>query len=127
MEFKLYYCSHCKNIAWKIVDKGVPLFCCGQKMEELVPNTSDGAVEKHVPVVEKKEHGSGYAVSVKVGSVEHPMAEDHWIGFVAAVADDTLTVKQLNPGEKPELNTFSSDGKVTAYEWCNLHGYWSGT
>ena len=73
MEFKLYYCTHCGNIIFKVVDKGVPVMCCGQKMEELVPNTTDAAQEKHVPVVEKTPHGSGSSVTVKVGSVEHPM------------------------------------------------------
>lgn len=126
MEFKLYKCAHCGNIVFKVVDKGVPVFCCGQKMEELTPNTTDGALEKHVPVVEKKEHGSGYSVNVKVGSVEHPMLPEHWIEFIAAVTGDTVTIKQLHPGDKPELHTFSSSEDVTAYEWCNLHGYWTG-
>ena len=71
MELKLYRCAHCGNIIFKVVDKGVPVMCCGQKMEELVPNTTDGAMEKHVPVVERTAHGSGYSVSVKVGSVAH--------------------------------------------------------
>ena len=74
MEFKLYRCAHCGNVIFKVVDKGVPVMCCGQKMEEFVPNTTDGAMEKHVPAVEKTAHGSGYSVSVKVGSVEHPIA-----------------------------------------------------
>ena len=72
MEFKLYYCTHCGNIIFKVVDKGVPVMCCGQKMEELVPNTTDAAQEKHVPVVEKTPHGSGRSVTMKVGSEEHP-------------------------------------------------------
>ena len=79
MEFKLYRCAHCGNVIFKVVDKGVPVMCCGQKMEEFVPNTTDGAMEKHVPAVEKTAHGSGYSVSVKVGSVEHPMLPEHYI------------------------------------------------
>ena len=126
MTFKLYKCSHCGNIAFKVVDKGVHLVCCGQPMEELVPNTTDGALEKHVPVVEKKEHGSGYSVSVKVGSVEHPMLPEHWIEFIALASDNTVTLKYLNPGDKPEMRTFSATDDVTAYELCNLHGYWAG-
>ena len=89
MELKLYRCAHCGNIVYKVVDKGVPVFCCGEKMEELVPNTTDGALEKHVPVVEKTAHGSGYSVSVKVGSVEHPMLPEHFIQLIAAASGDT--------------------------------------
>lgn len=73
MELKLYRCAHCGNVAFKLVDKGVPLFCCGQKMDELVPNTTDGALEKHVPAVSR----DGKEVSVQVGSVIHPMLEEH--------------------------------------------------
>ena len=126
MEFKLYYCTHCGNIIFKVVDKGVPVMCCGQKMEELVPNTTDAAQEKHVPVVEKTPHGSGSSVTVKVGSVEHPMLPEHYISFIAAVYGDTVTMKFPKPGDKPELKTFVRGDKVEAYEICNLHGYWKG-
>ena len=118
MEFKLYRCAHCGNVIFKVVDKGVPVMCCGQKMEELVPNTTDGALEKHVPVVEKTPHGSGASVTVKVGSVEHPMLPEHFITFIAAVDGDP------KPRHRPELNTFARGDKVEAYEICNLHGYW---
>ena len=126
MEFKLYKCAHCGNIIYKVVDKGVPVMCCGQKMEELKPNTTDGAFEKHVPVVEKNAHGSGYSVTVKVGSVTHPMLEEHYIPLIAAVTDDTVTIRFHKPGDAPELKTFSKSGKVEAYEICNLHGFWKG-
>ena len=126
MEFKLYYCTHCGNIIFKVVDKGVPVMCCGQKMEELVPNTTDAAQEKHVPVVEKTPHGSGSSVTVKVGSVEHPMLPEHYISFIAAVDGDTVTMKFPKPGDKPERRTFVRGDKVEAYEICNLHGYWKG-
>ena len=127
MEFKLYYCTHCGNIIFKVVDKGVPVMCCGQKMEELVPNTTDGALEKHVPVVEKAPHGSGSSVTVKVGSVEHPMLPEHYIPLIAAVTEDTVVMKFPKPGDKPELRTFQyGEGKLTAYELCNLHGFWKG-
>ena len=124
MEFKLYRCAHCGNIIFKVVDKGVPVMCCGQKMEEIVPNTTDGALEKHVPVVERSAHGSGSSVTVKVGSVEHPMLPEHYIPLIAAVTEDTVVMKFPKPGDKPELRTFSTDGAVKAYEICNLHGYW---
>ena len=127
MELKLYRCAHCGNIIFKVVDKGVPVMCCGQKMEELVPNTTDAAVEKHVPVVERTAHGSGYSVSVKVGSVAHPMQPEHWINLIAAVSGDTVTIRLPKPGDEPELRTFVyGQEPVTAYEYCNLHGYWKG-
>ena len=124
MEFKLYRCAHCGNVVWKLVDKGVPVICCGEPMQEIVPNTTDGALEKHVPAVEKTVHGAGYSVTVKVGSVEHPMLEEHYIPIIAAVTGDTVTVRFPKPGDKPELRSFSQDGDVTAYELCNLHGFW---
>ena len=117
MEFKLYRCAHCGNVIFKVVDKGVPVMCCGQKMEEITPNTTDAAQEKHVPVVEKTAHGSGNSVTVKVGGVEHPMLPEHYISLIAVVDGDTVTMK---------LKTFCRSDKVEAYEICNLHGFWKG-
>lgn len=126
MEMKLYHCAHCGNIVFKVVDKGVPVVCCGEPMQELVPNTTDGALEKHVPVVEKTAHGSGYSVTVKVGSVTHPMLPEHYINLIAAVSGDTVTFRFPKPGDEPELKTFTREEKVEAYEYCNLHGFWKG-
>lgn len=119
MEFKLYRCNHCGNLAFKVKDSGVPLVCCGEKMQEVVPNTTDGALEKHVPVVEA---GKG-TVTIKVGAVTHPMLPEHYIEFIAAATGDTVSIKYLKPGQAPEY-TLSADGEVTAYELCNLHGFW---
>lgn len=124
MELKLYRCAHCGNVVFKVVDKGVPVFCCGEAMQELVPNTTDGALEKHVPVVEKTQHGPGLSVNVKVGSVEHPMLPEHYIPIIAAVTGDTVTMRFPKPGDEPALRVFTTDGEVTAYELCNLHGFW---
>ena len=124
MEFKLYRCAHCGNIILKVVDKGVPVICCGEPMAELVPNTTDGAMEKHVPVVEQEAHGSGYSTTVKVGSVPHPMLPEHYIPLIAAVGDDTMVLKFPKPGDAPELKSFFRTQQVSAYELCNLHGFW---
>lgn len=121
MEFKLYRCAHCGNVAFKAVDSGVPLVCCGEKMGELIPGTTDGALEKHVPVVKR----DGDKVSIQVGSVVHPMLPEHYIQIIAAVGEDTVTIRLPKAGDKPVLNTVM-DGKVTAYELCNLHGFWKG-
>lgn len=121
MELKLYKCAHCGNIAYKVVDKGVPLVCCGEKMGELIANTSDGAYEKHVPAIETTEG----ITTIKVGSVAHPMLPEHYIQFIAAVGDNTVSIKYLKPGEAPEY-TLRTEGSVKAYEYCNLHGFWIG-
>ncbi len=121
MEFKLYQCEHCGNIIFKAYNSGVPVVCCGEKMGEMKANVTDGAREKHVPVVTQK----GNEVTVTVGSVMHPMVEEHYIPIIAAVAEDTVVFKFPKPGQEPVLNTVLP-GKATAYEWCNLHGLWKG-
>lgn len=119
---KFYQCSHCKNIITYVDNKGVPVMCCGEKMQELVPGTVDAAQEKHVPVVEKK----GNKVSVKVGSVTHPMLEEHSIIFIAIETKNGSQIKYLKPGEEPAAEFALADGDefVAAYEYCNLHGLW---
>ena len=121
-ELKLYRCLTCGNIIEMVVDKGVPVMCCGKPMEVLVPNTSDGAGEKHVPVVEVK----GNKVVVKVGEVEHPMVEAHYIQFIYVETNKGIMKKYLNPEEVPVAEfVLGEDEKVIAvYEYCNLHGLW---
>ena len=91
-------------------------------MTELVPNTTDAAQEKHVPVVEVK----GNTVKVSVGSVAHPMLEEHFIQFIILETKQGFQKKDLKPGEKPEALFALADGDeaVAAYEYCNLHGLW---
>ncbi|MGI6033947.1 MAG: desulfoferrodoxin family protein [Coriobacteriales bacterium] len=122
VDIKFYICSHCGNIITKIVDGGPIPVCCGETMTELVPNTVDAAQEKHVPVIAI----DGQTVTVKVGEVEHPMAEDHYIQFIALHTTAGLQISQLKPGDKPEA-TFAvpADAKVVeAFEHCNKHGLW---
>ena len=119
---QFYICEHCGNIVTFVKSSGVPVMCCGQKMTELIPGTTDAAVEKHVPVIQAE----GAQVTVTVGSVEHPMLPEHYISMIAAVDGDTVTMKFPKPGEKPELKTFCRSEKVEAYEICNLHGFWKG-
>ena len=119
---KFYRCEHCGNIITFVHSAGVPVMCCGQKMTELVPGTTDGAAEKHVPVVEVQ----GSTVQVKVGSVEHPMLPEHFIQFIAIETKHGSQIKYLQPGEKPQASFVLADGDqlVDAYEYCNLHGLW---
>ena len=104
-----------------VEDKGVPVMCCGQKMTELVAGTTDAAQEKHVPVVEK----DGSKVKVKVGSVEHPMMDEHYIQWVCLETENGSQIKYLKPGTKPEAEfTLDNDQLKAVYEYCNLHGLW---
>ena len=120
MELKLYYCAHCGNVVYKVVDRGVPVMCCGEKMIEVNPNTTDAAVEKHVPVIEV----SGHAATISVGSVTHPMEDDHYIPMIAAVNGNKVTFASLKPGEEPKAVVPYEGGKIEAYEFCNKHGFW---
>ncbi|MCI7262831.1 MAG: desulfoferrodoxin family protein [Otoolea sp.] len=119
---KFYICEHCGNIITFMKNAGVPVMCCGQKMTELVPGTSDGAVEKHVPAVSVE----GQKVVVKVGEAEHPMLEAHYIQWIALETESGVQIKNLKPGEKPEAVFLLPEGEkaVAAYEYCNLHGLW---
>ena len=88
--------------------------------EEILPNTTDGAYEKHVPVIEHQ----GDHVIVKVGSVEHPMLEAHYIQWILLETATGYQKKDLNPGEKPEADFAVTEPVIAAYEYCNLHGLW---
>ena len=119
---KFYVCEHCGNIVTFLKNTGVPVMCCGQKMTELVPGTTDAAVEKHVPAVEVE----GSVVRVKVGSVEHPMLPEHSIQWVAVETDQGSQIKYLQPGQAPQASFVLAEGEklVAVYEYCNLHGLW---
>lgn len=122
MEQKFYVCEHCGNIVEVVKDAGVPIVCCGQKMTELVAGTTDAAVEKHVPVYEVADG----RVSVKVGEVEHPMVEAHYIEWVFLQTNKGTQMKKLSPEQKPEVVfAICEDETVEAvYAYCNLHGLW---
>lgn len=119
---KLLKCPICGNIVEMIEDKGVPVMCCGKPMVELNANTTDGALEKHVPVVEIKDD----TLFVKVGSVEHPMLEEHYITMIIVELENKVLRVNLKPNEKPEavFALGGYKGTVKVYEYCNLHGLW---
>ena len=120
--FEVYQCEACGNIV-EVLNAGKgELVCCGKPMNLLKENTVDAAKEKHVPVVEKTAAG----FKVKVGEVAHPMEENHYIQWVEIIADRKAYRQFLKPGEAPEA-TFTIDAnKVTAREYCTLHGLWKG-
>jgi superoxide reductase len=119
---KLYKCAHCGNIVEMVEDRGVNPVCCGELMQELVANTTDAAQEKHVPVIEQE----GNKVVVKVGSVEHPMLEEHHISFIILETNKGVQRKALDPVGAPVAEFVLGEGEevVAAYEYCNLHGFW---
>lgn len=118
----IYQCKICGNVI-EVVHAGKgELVCCGTPMTHMVAGTSDGAAEKHVPVIEKIDGG----YKVKVGSVAHPMLDVHWIEFIELICEKCGKVqrKYLKPGEQPEAEFTSESDKVTAREYCNVHGLW---
>ncbi|MDO4393194.1 MAG: desulfoferrodoxin family protein [Bacillota bacterium] len=119
---KFFRCDHCGNFVGMIKDSGVPMMCCGQKMTEVVAGTTDAAVEKHVPVVTV----GGSSVKVVIGSVEHPMVEEHYIEWVAIETEKGVQRKVLKAGNMPKVEfALTADDKfIAAYAYCNLHGLW---
>ena len=119
---KFYVCKHCGNIIAYAEESGVPVVCCGEKMSELVPNTTDAAMEKHVPVITTTAN----LVTVSIGAVEHPMTDAHFIKWIALQTKEGNQRKTLKPGEKPSacFALCEGDEVVAAYAYCNLHGLW---
>lgn len=119
---KFYVCETCGNFVGMIKESGVPMMCCGKNMTELVPGTSDGAVEKHVPVF----CVDGNKVTVTVGAVDHPMADVHYIEWIAVETEKGAQRKTLKPGDAPkaEFALTDDDSVVAVYAYCNLHGLW---
>lgn len=120
MVTKFYKCRHCGNVIEKVVDSGVQVVCCGENMQELIPNTVDASAEKHVPVVTDLGDGT---MQVKVGSVEHPMLPEHHIVFIYVETERGGI--RVNLKDKPEAVVCTcTDKPVVVYEYCNLHGLW---
>ena len=117
---QIYKCEVCGNIVEMLHAGAGQLVCCGQPMNLCRENTVDAAKEKHVPVIEKTAAG----IKVTVGSVPHPMEQDHYIEWIEIVADGKAYRKFLNPGEAPEATFEIQAEKITAREYCNMHGLW---
>ncbi len=117
----LYICEICGNIVEVVLDGAGVLVCCGEEMKELKPQSTDGGIEKHVPVIEHL----GTSHVIKVGSIPHPMVNEHYIQFIEALSKDGryLKRKYLNPNEEPEMVIKCMDDKeFFAREYCNIHG-----
>ena len=122
MEQRFFVCENCGNIIAMVKPSGVPVMCCGRKMKEIVPNTTDAAQEKHVPAWSKE----GNLVKVQVGSIAHPMIPAHYIEWVSLQTKAGNQRKALHPEQAPEVTFALTDGdEVEAvYAYCNLHGLW---
>ncbi len=122
MEQKFLYCKHCGKIVAVVNETGVPVKCCGETMQVLTPNTVEASNEKHLPVYERE----GNLLTVKVGSVAHPMEEKHYIQWVSLQTAQGNQRKVLTPDAAPEVKfLIADDDEVQAvYAYCNLHGLW---
>ena len=120
-EIRFFKCNHCGNIIGVIHNAGVPMMCCGEKMQELIPGTVEAAVEKHIPVVKVE----GNTVTVNVGEVSHPMTEEHLIQWVYLQTTKGGQRKNLIAGQEPVVTFALSDEEpVAVYAYCNLHSLW---
>ena len=120
---QVYRCNVCGNII-EVLHTGVgELVCCGQPMELLQEKVADTELEKHVPVIEATDSG----IKVKVGDVPHPTEEKHYIEWVEIIADGKNCRIFLKPGEKPEVDFDIKPQKVTAREYCSIHGLWKSS
>lgn len=119
---KYFSCKTCGNVIEFAKESGIPVVCCGQTMTELVPGTSDGAAEKHVPAVTV----DGNKITVQIGAVEHPMTEAHYIEWIVVETEKGSQKVKLTPADRPiaEFLLTEDDAFVAAYEYCNLHGLW---
>ncbi len=120
-ELKFYQCQSCGNMIIKLVDKKMPVMCCGQVMKEIEANTTEAASEKHIPVATLNQ---GF-LEVNVGSAQHPMDESHHITFVAIQTKKGITVNYLDPKDLPTTKFYIGETQVlSVYAYCNLHGLW---
>jgi desulfoferrodoxin ferrous iron-binding domain len=118
---KFFICSHCKNLVGMIFSSGAPITCCGDVMQEIKANSTEAALEKHVPVITTE----GNKVSVQVGSALHPMTEEHYIQWIYLETEHGGQRKALKPGSAPEAVFYLEDDKpLAAFAYCNLHGLW---
>ncbi len=116
---KICKCKNCGNVIEMLDDNGGMILCCGEEMERLIPEASDGAREKHVPVITKDDD----EIIVSVGSVKHPMDDDHYINWIALETDNNVIRTTLVPGGEPEARFPYIKGSIV-YAYCDKHGLW---
>ena len=119
---KFYKCSKCGKIITLLNKTSIPTLCCGEEMAEIIAGTVEASREKHIP----KYLISGDVVTVEVGSVIHPMSEEHFIEFIVVESESGYQIKKLKPSDAPKAEFILSSGNdiVAVYAYCNLHGLW---
>jgi superoxide reductase len=118
---ELYHCTLCGNVIEVAYPGSTPFICCGKEMEKLEAKSVDTGTEKHRPVVE----ASGAGITVKVGSVEHPMTAEHHIAFIEVLTADKVCRAELSPDGKPQASfPIALKDVLTVRSYCNLHGLW---
>ncbi len=121
MSTTFYKCNLCGNVILKTVDSGAPVVCCGHNMEELVAQTSESGKEKHLPVVTRPYEN---IIHVSVGSVPHPMTEEHFIRFIYLETENGGQIAYLTANDAPKASFCCKEKPTAVYEYCNLHGLW---
>ncbi len=119
---RFFICRRCGNIVAFIHRSGVPVVCCGENMQEIIPNSVDAAGEKHLPVISVE----GNTVTVAVGSAPHPMSAEHYIQWISLECEHGNQRKELAPGDEPKavFELSADDCPLAAYAYCNLHSLW---
>ena len=122
MKQQFYICKHCGNIVAFLRNNGVPIICCGEEMHEITPGITEASVEKHIPVYDME----GNTVHVTVGSVEHPMTEDHYIEWISLETEHCIQYAHLDPGNEPRAKFALCEGDEvrSVYAFCNQHNLW---
>ena len=122
MELKFYRCKRCGNIVAVVKNGGGRLVCCGEPMEEIIAGTVEASKEKHIPVYTV----NGNEVTVRIGSVDHPMQDVHYIEWVVLQTKFGNQRRALNPNDAPEVKfaLLPNDEVLAVYAYCNLHGLW---
>lgn len=122
MKQKFYVCAHCGNIVALLRDKGVPIYCCSEKMRQLTPGTTETSEEKHIPVYERENN----TVHVRVGSMPHPMSEEHYIEWICLETEHGIQYAHLDPDDEPKAKFAICPGdEVRAVcAFCNQHNLW---
>ncbi len=120
-KLEIYKCEVCGNIIEVLHEGAGEILCCNEPMKLMQENTVDASREKHVPVIER----GADSLTIKVGSIPHPMEEKHYIEWIEIVADGKTCIQYLKPGEEPARSCKTPGGEITARAYCNLHGLWS--
>ncbi|MBW2967645.1 desulfoferrodoxin [Candidatus Woesearchaeota archaeon] len=120
---QVYKCSVCGNVVETVHVGGGELVCCNKPMELLEANSTDAAQEKHVPVVEEEDD----KIKVSVGTVPHPMTEEHFIEWIELISEGKAFRKYLKPGDEPVVHFCKSSSEATVRAYCNLHGLWKSS